>query len=136
MQEPSNGLINLMGTHSYFDNAFYPYISWLVSVLKSEPNLAAWELFNEPDNKNTSSYGRHEPANKGELALMLLRKTFAWAREVNPSQPLTVGIWGDAGALENLSELTRFILENSDVISFHNYGDFSNMRREVEALKR
>ena len=39
-----------MGTHNYFDSAFYPYVSWLVGVLKSEPNLAAWELFNEPDN--------------------------------------------------------------------------------------
>src|SRR5689334_21579616 len=46
---------------------------------------------NEPDNPNASSYTAWEPANKAELSLALLRKTFAWARETEPVQPLAPG---------------------------------------------
>ena len=37
-----------------------------------------------PITRTDRSYGRFEPANKADLALMLLRKAFAWARAVDP----------------------------------------------------
>lgn len=58
-------------------------------------------------------------------------------RAVNPLQPLTAGAWsGDLTAPERLSPINRFMLEQSDVISFHNYKPLPEMKRDVEALKR
>jgi len=69
------------------------YVTGVISRFRDDRRIDAWDLFNEPDNPNRSSYGRLEPPNKPELALALLKKEFAWAREVNPSQPLTAGVW-------------------------------------------
>jgi hypothetical protein len=117
-------------------DALQPYVQGILRRFGNDQRVQVWDLFNEPDNRNDSSYGKLEPANKGDLAMSLLKKTVAWAREANPSQPLTVGVWGDAGAMVNPSGLTQYILEISDVISFHNYGNFADMKKEVEALKK
>ena len=90
-----------------------------------------------PTTRTASSYGRYEPANKAELSLALLRKEFAWARSVEPQQPLTAGVWaGDLTSPERLSPINRFMLDQSDVISFHNYKPLPEMKRDVESLKR
>jgi len=113
------------------------YITGIVGHFRTDQRVHAWDLFNEPDNPNRSSYGRFEPSNKADLALMLLKKEFAWARSVDPHQPLTVGVWaGDLTSPERLSPINRFMLEQSDVISFHNYKPLPQMKGDVEALKR
>lgn len=61
----------------------------------------------------------------------MLKNVFKWAREVNPSQPLTAGIW-----LRSLTVLNQFQLENSDVISYHNYDYIDGHQKQIEALKR
>jgi hypothetical protein len=113
------------------------YVTGVVGHFRDDRRVHAWDLFNEPDNPNRSSYGRFEPANKPELALMLLKKEFAWARSANPTQPLTAGVWvGDFTDPAKLSPINKFMLEESDVISFHNYKPLPEMKRDVEALKR
>jgi hypothetical protein len=114
-----------------------PYIQGLLRRYKNDRRIVAWDLFNEPDNINRPAYNRLEPANKAELALALLTKVFAWAREVRPSQPLTAAPWlGDWQDPAKLSPIERFMLEESDVITYHNYGDLSFVRPRVEALRR
>ena len=54
----------------------------------------------------------------GCSSLPLLKNVFKWARACNPSQPLTAGIW-----YFDCPALNAFQLNNSDVISYHNYGD-------------
>lgn len=52
---------------------------------------------------------------------------------MNPSQPITTGIYAwctDWGNFEELSDLDQFILSSSDIISFHEYGD------KVSGIKR
>ncbi len=113
------------------------YITGVVGHFRTDQRVHAWDLFNEPDNANRSSYGRFEPTNKADLALMLLQKEFTWARSVDPHQPLTVGVWaGDLTSPERLSPINRFMLTQSDVISFHNYKPLPEMKAYVEALKR
>ena len=113
------------------------YITGVIGRFRTDRRIHAWDLFNEPDNPNRSSYGRFEPANKAELALCCSRKEFAWARSVNPTQPLTAGVWaGDLTNPERLSPINRFMLDQSDVISFHNYKPLPEMKRDVESLKR
>jgi hypothetical protein len=113
------------------------YVTGVIGRFRADRRVHAWDLFNEPENPNRSSYGRLEPANKPELALLLLKKEFAWARSVDPAQPLTAGAWvGDLTDPARLSPINRFMLDHSDVISFHNYKPLADMKRDVEALKR
>jgi hypothetical protein len=63
-----------------------------------------------------------ELPNKQELVLALLPQTFAWARAVHPTQPLTSGVWtGDWSLLAKMTPVTQVQIEQSDFISFHNY---------------
>ena len=113
------------------------YVTGVIGRFRADRRVHAWDLFNEPENPNRSSYGRFEPANKPELALALLKKEFAWARSADPRQPLTAGVWiGDLTSRDRLTPINRFMLEQSDVISFHNYKPLPEMKRDVESLKR
>lgn len=69
----------------------------------------------DPDNSNAGSYGPLELKNKNELAAKLVRRAFEWAREVGPSQPLTVGVWhgGDLSDPRKLNETQRAAIELS-----------------------
>jgi len=118
-----------------------PYVIALLARYKDDSRVLAWDLFNEPDNPNRQAYGRDgtrielaEP-DKEKFATQLLEKTFAWAREVQPSQPVTSGVWlGDY--LTHPTALQRLQLEQSDVISFHNYDAPDELRKRIEGLKK
>jgi hypothetical protein len=114
------------------------YIQGAIGHFKSDSRIVAWDILNEPDNMNRPAYVASEPVNKPDLALLLLKKAFAWAREVNPSQPLTAGVWekGQWGAGDKLLTIEKFMLEQSDIISFHSYGNLAEMKRGVESLRR
>jgi hypothetical protein len=107
-----------------------------VGRFRDDRRVLAWDLFNEPDNANGGSYGAFEPANKGELVLALLRRTFAWAREMNPTQPLTAAPWkGDWLDPSQTAPMTTFLLQNSDIITFHGYENRQRMQRLIAALR-
>jgi hypothetical protein len=113
------------------------YVVGVVGHFKTDRRIHAWDLFNEPDNSNGSSYGKTELTHKADRALALLEQTFAWARGVDPVQPLTAGVWsGNLSAADKLSPINRFMLEQSDVISFHNYRPLAELKKDVESLKR
>jgi hypothetical protein len=114
-----------------------PYVKGVIGRFANDRRIVAWDLFNEPDNRNGGSYGAFEPVNKGEMALALLRRTFQWAREMNPTQPLTAGPWkGDYVDPSQTLPITTFMLENSDVITFHSYDDLPSLQRQVAVLRR
>jgi hypothetical protein len=113
------------------------YIRGVVARFKDDRRVHAWDLINEPDNMNPSSYGSSEPRDKPALALRLTRKAFAWARAADPSQPLTSGVWqGDWSDPERLAPIARCQLEESDVISFHSYDPPPVLRRRAADLRR
>ncbi len=111
------------------------YVKGVVGLLKDDPRVLCWDLYNEPDNPNTSSYGKLEPADKAERSLDLLRETYAWAREAGPSQPLTSGVWQGDWSPEKRSPTARLQLDESDVISFHNYDGLPRLQERVASLK-
>ena len=114
-----------------------PYIVGVISRFHDDRRVQAWDIFNEPDNSNGSAYGKQETRQKAELSLQLLKKAFAWAREANPSQPITCGVWlGNWGDPAKLSAMERTQLEESDVISFHCYSKLDDLRLCVEHLRR
>jgi hypothetical protein len=113
-----------------------PYVQGVLRRFRTDRRIHAWDLINEPENPNRSSYGRDEPANKPYLALELLKKTFAWAWEVDPEQPLTTGVWVGEWTEDKLTPINRYQLENSDIISFHSYDPLDELEKRVESLRR
>lgn len=109
------------------------YVSGVINAFREDERVLGWDLFNEPDNPNPA-YAGLEIANKAEMAAALLRKAFVWAREAAPSQPITAGIW--AGAVdERASGVTRVMLAESDVLSFHSYLDAERVEARIRELE-
>lgn len=67
------------------------YVKGVVGAFSNDKRVLAWDLWNEPDNPNATSYGDLEPADKVDRVVALLPRVFTWARTANPSQPLTCG---------------------------------------------
>jgi hypothetical protein len=63
--------------------------------------------------------------------MLLLKKVFEWGRAVNPSQPLSSGVW-----ISNLPELSAFQLANSDIITYHNYESPEKHKAAIDSLRR
>jgi len=112
------------------------YIKGIIGHFRKDPRVQAWDIFNEPDNINRPAYVNYEPENKAELSLMLLKKAFAWAREARPTQPITAAVWAGDWSEGKLSPINEFMLENSDVITFHCYSDLAQAQARVASLKR
>ena len=132
LQSPGLEILKDLSRHDSLEG----YVKGVISHFKDDPRIHVWDLFNEPCNRNVASYGAHEPENKADLGLALLRKVFSWAREVNPAQPLTSGVWIGEWAEKDIKELDRFMLESSDVITFHNYESPEEMARRILQLQR
>ena len=114
-----------------------PYIQGVLKRFGKDSRVQYWDLMNEPDNTNGNSYGKQEPPNKAELGFGLLKKVYEWAKEANPRQPITSAPWkGDWSSSEKMAPIDRFQIEESDVITFHNYGPLPDMQKRVEWLKR
>ena len=113
------------------------YVQGVVRRFARDRRVLAWDVFNEPDNINRPAYFVFEPRDKAALSLALLRDAFAWARAVGPTQPLTAGPWkGDWLDEASMPPITRWMLEHSDVITFHSYDPPETVERLVAALAR
>jgi hypothetical protein len=125
-------------------NSLKPYVKGIVSKFANDARVLAWDLYNEPGQKGISSHNiskeraielysnvgieitdenystydlsQIDPKDKKQTyTLSLLKKTVQWVREVNPSQPLTIGIyewnvdWGVFNDLSDLNSITRIL---------------------------
>jgi hypothetical protein len=117
-------------------DALKDYVQGVVGHFRGDRRVQVWDVFNEPDNP-VPQYRAVELKNKAEVALRLLNKTFAWAREVRPSQPLTSGVWiGNWADPAKLTAMEQCQLEESDVVSFHCYGELPEATKCVQDLRR
>ncbi|HLV87813.1 MAG TPA: cellulase family glycosylhydrolase [Candidatus Sulfotelmatobacter sp.] len=113
------------------------YVTGVVGAFAKDPRVLGWDVWNEPSNTNRGSYSKLEPPNKAELVEAMLPNVFAWAREAHPTQPLTSGVWDiDYESGTPLTKTQQIQLDNSDVISFHNYGWPEKFEAEVLYLKK
>jgi hypothetical protein len=104
----NSGWVRSPGSARLFDSRTWgpleAYTKDVVGSFGRDPRVLAWDLFNEPSN---SGYF--------DAAVPLLKAVFAWARAANPDQPLTAGLWNDHPMSNDV------MLDNSDVVSFHDY---------------
>ncbi len=95
------------------------YVKDILTTFSEDKRVAMWDLYNEPGN---SGYG-----NK---SIPLLEKVFMWGWEIRPSQPLSVGVWS-----KGLTDLNKIQLENSDIITYHNYDNPEKHQQAIDTLK-
>ncbi len=94
------------------------YVKDIRTTFANDERILLWDLYNEPGNSSN-----------GSKSLPLLKSIFTWARDVNPSQPLTAGLWFDN------KELNTFQLAASDIITFHNYHTADRLEQEIARLE-
>jgi hypothetical protein len=138
----NSGWVQSPAASALADPAQYPrlkaYVQGVLRAFAKDPRVLAWDLWNEPDNENPNSYAKDELRDKVTRVAVLLPQVFDWARAVNPTQPLTSGVWGIENNPDgsNLSEIKRIQLRESDFITFHNYGGPQSFQRQVSWLKK
>ena len=138
----NSGWVQSPGSAALQDATQYPrlktYVQGVVGAFASDDRILAWDLWNEPNDPSDGPYGRLEPKNKRELEQLLLPQVFEWARSASPTQPLTSGLWegDDWSSPEKASKLERIQLEQSDVISFHNYSWPEDFEKHVQWLEQ
>ena len=137
----NSGWVQSPGFKGISDPAYKPkleaYVKGVVGAFANDDRVLAWDVWNEPDNGNDSSYGRVEVPHKAELVTALLPQVFEWARSVHPTQPLTSGVWqGNWSDPAKESAMTKVQLAESDIITFHNYGWPEEFEAKIIELKR
>lgn len=106
------------------------YLREVIGRFRDDPRIYAWDLWNEPGNSN-----RHD------MSIPYLRRAFEVAREMNPIQPLTAAPWSypaDFGVNPeaDVECIQRVALEESDIVTFHQYEGIDRVRHVVAGLKR
>ena len=137
----NSGWVESPGVKALEDPSQYPhleaYVKGVVGAFAKDQRVLAWDIWNEPDNLNDSSYGKEEPKNVKQLVLALLPRAFAWARSVHPQQPLTSCLWqGDWSSYAKLSPMAKEELDLSDIVSFHNYDPPASFEQHVKWLQQ
>ena len=115
------------------------YVTGVLTQFRSDDRVLGWDLWNEPDNP-ARVYQKVERKDKLQLVADLLPQVFQWARSVDPSQPLTSGVWhGKWGEQQGRSAISDIQLDNADVITFHSYAEpaaFESRIGELSPLGR
>ena len=96
------------------------YIKDIVGTFGQDPRVIVWDIYNEPCNSGLV-----------EKSQPLLEAAFAWARELRPIQPLTACAW-----IDHECPVSQFIMELSDVISFHSYFVPEGFRQRIAICRR
>ena len=140
----NSGWVQSPGAKALADPSQYPrlkeYVQGVVGAFAKDDRILGWDVWNEPGSDQTGNYPKTELNNKDKIARVaaLLPQAFGWAREVNPTQPLTSGVYEvDTAADENaLEEIERIQVRESDIITFHNYSWPEDFKSEIAWLRR
>ena len=105
---------------------YFAMVREIVDKYKNNERIVMWDVYNEVGNS-----GR-EP-----ITLPNLQKLFELLREIDPIQPLTCEVWrfGPQKSLDDVSEVEKYALEQSDIISFHSYLPYRDLIKQIKMLK-
>jgi Cellulase (glycosyl hydrolase family 5) len=140
----NSGWVQSPGAKALADSSQYSrlkeYVQGVVGAFAKDDRILGWDVWNEPGSDQTGNYPKTELKNKDKVMRVaaLLPQVFAWAREVNPTQPLTSGVYEvDTSRDESsVDELERIQLRESDIITFHNYSWPESFKAEIAWLRR
>ncbi|TMJ14087.1 MAG: 1,4-beta-xylanase [Alphaproteobacteria bacterium] len=121
------------------DPGFRRYVEDVVGSFAKDKRILLWDLWNEPDNSGGGSYNGEQLAQETRRIEVLLPQVFAWARAQQPVQPLSSAVWigpdWSPGA-PTLNSIQRTQLQESDVITFHNYDWPESFEARITQLRR
>ena len=105
------------------------FLRAVIGRFRASSDVIAWDLWNEPGYSNRFGMG-----------IPYLKRAFEVARSLDPVQPLTAGAWrypDDYGVRKDadVDAIQRLALDESDIITFHQYDDFERVKRVVGKLK-
>ena len=120
----NSGWVQAPGRARLEDASRYPqlraYVEGVVAAFAKDDRVLGWDVWNEPDNDGGGNYPRHE--GKQGYVERLLGQVFEWVRAQNPAQPLTSGLWHhEDWSPAKLTSIERLQIDQSDVLSFHDY---------------
>lgn len=117
-----------------YTGVMHDYVTSVLTQFRNDDRILGWDLWNEPDNP-ARQYRSSERSDKEQLVANLLPQVFRWARSVNPSQPLTSGVWrGDWGEPQGRSAISDIQLANADVVTFHSYAEPAGFESRINEL--
>ncbi|WP_419809799.1 1,4-beta-xylanase [Sphingomonas sp.] len=120
----NSGWVQSPGLPGLRDRTRYPgykaYVQGVIGAFATDDRILGWDLWNEPDNGADQYRGQE---GKEPLTRALLAQVFDWARDADPGQPVTSGVWlGDDWTPGGKgSPMEKLQLAQSDVITFHDY---------------
>ncbi len=120
----NSGWVQGPGLPGLRDRSRYPgykaYVQGVIGAFATDDRILGWDVWNEPDNGADQYKGQE---GKEPLVRAMLAQVFDWARDADPSQPLTSGVWvgSDWAPGGKSSPMEKLQLGQSDVISFHDY---------------
>lgn len=103
----------------------YAWVREIMEKYRNDDRIVIWDMYNEPGN-----------CRRDELTLPHLKRFYEIAREVNPIQPITSAVWRVTDKDEPISEVEQYILENSDIVSYHNYDTYLMNVQIIRKLKK
>lgn len=106
------------------------YIRDLMNRFGRDPRIVIWDMWNEPGNSK-----------RAEMSVPYLKRAFEVARECDPMQPLTAGVWNysDSYGVDpnvDVSPIQRLALDLSDIVTFHDYEPFWKVQNIVKTLEK
>ena len=117
--------------HFYLDDPisredYFKMVTEIVTKYKNDERICIWDVYNEPGNSR-----------RQDITLPNLKKLFELVRNIDPSQPLTVGLFNIKGN-ENipLNEIEQYALDNSDIISYHFYSGYNEHVKIIKRLSK
>lgn len=119
----NSGWVQDPGQPASADSTNFPelksYVKDVLTGFAHDKRILMWDLYNEPGNSG-----------KGETSLPLLAQVFTWAKEVNPDQPVSAGIWA-----WDFEKLNQFQIAHSDIITYHDYEEPALHLKVIQSLK-
>lgn len=94
------------------------YVKDIMTAHKNDPRILCWDIYNEASNSDM-----------GEASLPLVRDAFGWAREIDPIQPITSGVYS------GYQPLNTILSEQSDITTFHSYEPADQLKQIIDRLR-
>ena len=119
--------------HFYLDEPesraeYFEFVKELVTTYKDDERICVWDVYNEPGNSRRSS-----------VTLPNVKALFELVRSIDPIQPLTAGVYAfnskHGYSINSLGEVQKYVLFNSDIISYHFYGPYNSHIKLIKWLK-
>ncbi len=137
------GWVQSPGIDRLENKADYPelesYVKGVIGAFAHDDRVLGWDVWNEPhDQADTDTIHNTDDT---KLVADLLPQAFQWARDADPDQPLTSGVFdgGDWSPGASLTPIQKVQLEQSDIVSFHSYAwpeEFENRVTQLEKYGR